>query len=395
MRGVTLAVGLVLVALSATPAAGQNALTDELREGAQEIEDLQRLMEDASLEENYWTDQVAATSSRVHAILDDLTRAEAVLVDLELSIVDVEGAIDITQSDILAKEAELSDTQVSIAETHEKVVTQAVELFKAGSNQAEVIFDYKTAQDAAIAVRYGTTLIEETNRTLATLEELRGQKEQQVVLIEDQKSSLEGDKAVLEKASADAEAQRQIVEENRDKAEAELINQRALLQTVKTEISHFEDELDALEGEQERLKALLAAAQSSSGLAPAELYPPLDGPVVSAFGPRLHPILGYTRMHTGIDIDGPRGADIFAAASGTVILAGSYGGYGNAVIIDHGGGMATLYAHQSSIVVSKGQKVLIADLVGYVGSTGLSTGPHLHFEVRLSGDPVDPASYFG
>lgn len=395
MRGLTLAVGLVLVALSATPAAGQNALTEELQDGAQEIEDLQQQMEDASLEANYWTDQVAATSSRLHAILDDLTRAEAVLTDLELSIVDVEGSIDVTQSDIFAKEAELSDTQVAIAETHEKVVTQAVELFKAGSNQAEVIFDYKTAQDAAVAVRYGTTLIEETNRALATLEELRGQKEQQVVLIEDQKSSLEADKAVLEKASSDAEVQRQIVEENRDKAETELINQRALLQTVKTEISHFEDELDALEGEQERLKALLAAAQSSSGLAPAELYPPLDGPVVSAFGPRLHPILGYTRMHTGIDIDGPRGADIFAAASGTVILAGSYGGYGNAVIIDHGGGMATLYAHQSSIVVSKGQKVLIADLVGYVGSTGLSTGPHLHFEVRLSGNPVDPASYFG
>ncbi len=395
MRGLTLAVGLVLVALSAAPAAGQNALTEELQEGAQEIEDLQQQMEDASLEANYWTDQVAATSSRLHAILDDLTRAEAVLTDLELSIVDVEGSIDVTQSDIFAKEAELSDTQVAIAETHEKVVTQAVELFKAGSNQAEVIFDYKTAQDAAVAVKYGTTLIEETNRALATLEELRGQKEQQVVLIEDQKSSLEADKAVLEKASSDAEVQRQIVEENRDKAETELINQRALLQTVKTEISHFEDELDALEGEQERLKALLAAAQSSSGLAPAELYPPLDGPVVSAFGPRLHPILGYTRMHTGIDIDGPRGADIFAAASGTVILASSYGGYGNAVIIDHGGGMATLYAHQSSIVVSKGQKVLIADLVGYVGSTGLSTGPHLHFEVRLSGNPVDPASYFG
>lgn len=395
MRGLTLAVGFVLVALSATPAAGQNALTEELQDGAQEIEDLQQQMEDASLEANYWTDQVAATSSRLHAILDDLTRAEAVLTDLELSIVDVEGSIDVTQSDIFAKEAELSDTQVAIAETHEKVVTQAVELFKAGSNQAEVIFDYKTAQDAAVAVRYGTTLIEETNRALATLKELRGQKEQQVVLIEDQKSSLEADKAVLEKASSDAEVQRQIVEENRDKAETELINQRALLQTVKTEISHFEDELDALEGEQERLKALLAAAQSSSGLAPAELYPPLDGPVVSAFGPRLHPILGYTRMHTGIDIDGPRGADIFAAASGTVILAGSYGGYGNAVIIDHGGGMATLYAHQSSIVVSKGQKVLIADLVGYVGSTGLSTGPHLHFEVRLSGNPVDPASYFG
>ena len=210
MRGVTLAVGLVLVALSATPAAGQNALTDELRESAQEIEDLQQLMEDASLEENYWTDQVAATSSRVRAILDDLTRAEAVLTDLEQSIVGVQGSIEVTQSDIFAKEAELSDTEVSIGESHKKVIAQAVELFKAGSNQAEVVFDYETAQEAAIAVRYGNTLIDQTNRFLATLEELRGQKVQQVGLIEDQKTSLEADKVVLEsllafkRAGADA-----------------------------------------------------------------------------------------------------------------------------------------------------------------------------------------------
>lgn len=389
-----LLVGLVLVALLATPAVGQNALTDQLQESAQEIEDLQQQMEDAALEQNYWTEQVAATSNRLATILDDLTRAEAVLADLELSITDVQGSIDVTQSEIFAKEAELSDTEAFIAETHDRVVVQAVELFKAGSNQAEVIFDYKTAQEAAVAVRYGTTLIEETNRSLATLEELRGQKEQQVVLIEDQRASLEADKVVLEGALVEAEVQRQVVDLAREKAEAELVTQRALLQTVKTEIAHFEEELDALEAEQERLKELLASAQTTSGLAPAELYPPLDGAVTSGFGPRLHPILGYTRMHTGLDITGARGEEIVAASSGTVILAASYGGYGNTVIIDHGGGMATLYAHQSNIVVSKGDRVLIADVIGYVGSTGLSTGPHLHFEVRLSGAPVDPTPYF-
>ncbi len=393
-RPLTLIVGLLLGALLVTPAAAQNALTEQLQESAQEIEDLQQQMEDASLEANYWTEQAAATSVRLNTILDDLTRAEAVLTDLEQSIVDVQGSIEVTQSDIFAKEAELSDTEVSIGESHKKVIAQAVELFKAGSNQAEVVFDYETAQEAAIAVRYGNTLIDQTNRFLATLEELRGQKVQQVGLIEDQKTSLEADKVVLESAAAEAQVQRQIVEQNREKAEAELITQRALLQTVKTEIAHFEDELDALEAEQDRLKELLASAQTTSGLAPAELYPPLDGAVTSGFGPRLHPILGYTRMHTGVDITGARGEAIVAAASGTVILAGSYGGYGNAVVIDHGGGMATLYAHQSSIVVSKGEKVLIADLIGYVGSTGLSTGPHLHFEVRLSGNPVDPVPYF-
>lgn len=386
--------GVLLVAITAVPALGQNALTDQLQEGAQEIEDLQQMMEDASLEANYWTDQVNSTSVRLNAILDQLIAAETLLADLELSIVEVEGSINVTELEIVDKEDELSNTEASIDDTHQKVITQAVELFKAGSNHAEVIFDYETAQEAAVAVRYGTTLIEETNRSLAILEELRGQKEQQVTLIEAQKANLEADRVLLEEARFEAEVQRQLVEENREKAEAELINQRALLQTVETEIAHFEEELDALEAEQERLKELLAQAQSNSGLAPAELYPPLDGPVVSGFGPRLHPILGYTRMHTGLDIDGPRGADIVAAASGTVIHAGSYGGYGNTVIIDHGGGMATLYAHQSSIIVSKGDNVLIADVVGYVGSTGLSTGPHLHFEVRLSGNPVDPSTYF-
>ncbi len=386
---------VLLLAVTAAPALGQNALTDQLQEGAQEIENLKQMMEDAALEANYWTEQVSATSSRLNAILDELIAAEALLADLELSIVEVEGSIEVTELEILDKEDELAATETSIEQTHQKVISQAVELFKAGSNQAEVIFDYETAQEAAVAVRYGTTLIEETNRSLAILEELRGQKTQQVNLIEAQKVDLEADRAQLEEARVEAEVQRQLVEESREKAEAELINQRALLQTVQTEIAHFEEELDALEAEQERLKELLAQAQSSSGLAPAELYPPVDGPVVSGFGPRLHPILGYSRMHTGIDLDGARGDQIVAAASGTVIYAGSLGGYGNTLIIDHGGGMATLYAHQSSMVASEGDKVLIADLIGYVGSTGLSTGPHLHFEVRVNGNPVDPAPFFG
>jgi len=98
-------------------------------------------------------------------------------------------------------------------------------------------------------------------------------------------------------------------------------------------------------------------------------------------------------MHTGVDIGGPSGAPIRAADSGVVVMAGWNGGYGNWTLIDHGGGLATGYAHQSSIGVSRGQRVGRGDVIGRVGSTGASTGPHLHFEVRVGGSPVNPLNY--
>ena len=115
--------------------------------------------------------------------------------------------------------------------------------------------------------------------------------------------------------------------------------------------------------------------------------------ISSPYGMRIHPIYKVKKMHTGIDIDAPSGAKIVAANSGKVILAGWNGGYGNCVIIDHGDGIATLYGHQSKILVSVGDKVAKGDTIGKVGSTGLSTGPHLHFEVRKDGKTTNPRGY--
>ena len=98
-------------------------------------------------------------------------------------------------------------------------------------------------------------------------------------------------------------------------------------------------------------------------------------------------------MHNGVDMNAGSGQAIVAASSGTVIFAGVKGGYGNTIMVDHGGGMVTLYAHQSKFAVSAGQSVKRGQTIGYVGSTGVSTGPHLHFEVRIGGNPVNPAKY--
>jgi murein DD-endopeptidase MepM/ murein hydrolase activator NlpD len=148
-------------------------------------------------------------------------------------------------------------------------------------------------------------------------------------------------------------------------------------------------EADALAAEDAGIRGQLAAAQGASDTTPSSqgLIWPVSGPVTSPFGYR------WGRLHAGIDIGVPYGTPIHAAASGTVVLAGWTGGYGNYTCIDHGGGMATCYAHQSSYAVSNAAHVSQGQVIGYVGSTGHSFGAHLHFEVRINGNPVDPLGY--
>jgi len=120
---------------------------------------------------------------------------------------------------------------------------------------------------------------------------------------------------------------------------------------------------------------------------------PAAGPITSGYGMRWHPIYGTYSMHTGIDIGAPHGAPVKAADGGTVIYVGWMGGYGNTVIVDHGGGISTLYAHLSGFAVSAGSNVSQGQVIAYVGSTGNSTGPHLHFEVRINGYHTNPLAY--
>jgi murein DD-endopeptidase MepM/ murein hydrolase activator NlpD len=117
---------------------------------------------------------------------------------------------------------------------------------------------------------------------------------------------------------------------------------------------------------------------------------PVTGRISSGYGYRIHPIHKVRKLHTGIDIAAPTGTPIRCGGDGTVVHASRWGGYGNCIIVDHGGGLATLYGHCSRLAVTKGQSVTEGQVIGYVGSTGLSTGPHLHFEVRRDGRPTNP-----
>lgn len=394
MKRLVVLVVVLLVASVAGPVSAQNALQDEIDKTAAEITDIEDLMSAAEGDISVWRSRISATTARMNTVLGELAAAEAVLADLDIAIIETRAAVSFTELEISQKENELARTTTNIVDTHDMVVTQAVELFKRGGGQIQTAFDFQSVQEAAVAVKYGSAVIAETNKALDSLEELRSQKQQQVELIEDQKLALDDQLTRLGLAQTQAVVQRATVEKGRKQVEAELVNQKALLQSVKNEVAHFELELEGLEAEQEELEQLFEELRRE-GVAPGELFRPLTPfRIVSSYGPRLHPILGYTRTHTGLDLDGNSGQEINAAASGTVIYSGARGGYGNTIIIDHGGGLATLYAHQSSLVARKGEDVTVGDVIGYVGSTGLSTGPHLHFEVRIDGDHTDPALYF-
>lgn len=211
--------------------------------------------------------------------------------------------------------------------------------------------------------------------------------------------------AVLQdRAQAQEERTRERARDARDAARELDIEQRVLrrtkrvrarmLATIKVDRGHIEDDTKALREQSFALAKRIAEIQGVPYAEPSDTSPsaagftwPTSGQITSGFGPR------WGRMHQGLDIAAPTGRPITAAKSGKVILAGPSGGYGNLVVVDHGGGLSTAYAHQSRIAVSVGDPVTQGGLLGYVGSTGHSTGPHLHFEVRMNGAARDPLPY--
>lgn len=165
-----------------------------------------------------------------------------------------------------------------------------------------------------------------------------------------------------------------------------------VLAKLRRERNALERELDAMEAASDRIMAEILARQGGGATTrfSGRFVTPVNGRFTSGFGYRIHPITGSKRMHTGVDIAAPTGTPIRAAASGVVITAGWMNGYGNTVVIDHGGGVSTLYGHCSRLYVSSGQRVASGQRIAAVGSTGFSTGPHLHFEKRVNGRPVNP-----
>lgn len=215
------------------------------------------------------------------------------------------------------------------------------------------------------------------------------------------KSEIESKKADAEALKAEQESSKATLEKSMNDLYKQSADAAAYIEELKTDKAEYERYLKEKEEEEKRAKQK-AGLQSSGTAADLSkvsdgmfLWPTNSDVITSAFSPnRVNPVTGVLRAHTGTDIGASYGAPIWAAQSGTVTLAEYNGGYGNCVVINHGNGVSTLYAHMSAILVSKGETVDIGTQIGRVGSTGNSTGPHLHFEVLIDGTAVDAMQFF-
>lgn len=295
-----------------------------------------------------------------------------------------------TQLNATAQEVKNMETSVKQAED---TYNKQMELFK---TRLRVM--YQNSNNS-----YIKTLAESENITdfLSKLQliETIGKKDKELaVSLDVAKKDLEYKKNLKEdekaKLQATADAQKKVVSSLQATKAAKEAEEKRINDSIK-KINQEEDNLLKKSQELTNLINTISIRRKGAYVNGQMQWPtPGYGLITSQFSNgRLHPVLGVTRPHTGIDIGAPMNAGIVAANKGTVILAGWQDGYGNTVIIDHGGNIATLYGHSSRLLVSTGQEVEAGQVIAKVGSTGLSTGPHLHFEVRVNGTPVNPLDY--
>jgi murein DD-endopeptidase MepM/ murein hydrolase activator NlpD len=367
-------------------------------------------------------DDLEEVNRRIDQMNADINSANASRTSVVADIVETRDALAIRQAELAATEEEISATEDEISNHQRTLEILRIQLQQSYQSLAEtrirlddskqqardwvraayigsssgtetIALSAESLTSVYVGLQYLDYLAADTDRALLEYESLQTQEVrlQEQIRADEEEVNLQIEELDVIKAGLDALAVTQV--ELAEEVATELAALTAKLDAVDATIAEFEDELEALEAEQARVERLIEEEASREGEAPGVLVRPVPGEITSPFGMRLHPIYGYYRMHNGVDMRAGYGQAISAGASGRVILAAYYGGYGNTIILDHGGGMTTLYAHQSSFNVSYGDQVAAGDVIGYVGSTGASTGPHLHFEVRLSGEPVDPADY--
>ena len=376
------------------PAATADDLDDDLSEVRSRIDSLSDQIDSAAASRSSLARDVKAAKTRMDEALSALDALRDDLALVRSRLVVKEQALRESRAQLHEQYQVLALTRTELAGARTDATDWAVETYmSAGAGVPEVAFSATAWNEVTVGIEYLDRVTESGVAAVARFETLLADEESTGAAIEAAEAALVGEVASLEETRAELEQFEAELEAKSEELRAEVERQRALLVRVEAEIAELEGTLAALEKEEDGIRSLIAARSSSGGRAPGQLVRPVPGVIESGFGPRFHPILGYSRMHNGLDMHCESGDAIVAAEAGTVILAGTKGGFGKTIMIDHGGGMVTLYAHQSGYAVSTGDSVGAGQVVGYCGSTGLSTGPHLHFEVRINGNPVNPANY--
>ncbi len=387
MRSAALVV-LVLLA-AATPALGDDATKKHAVDAR--ISSLQARTAAHRRRETELRDEVAGYTNRIRAL-------EARVGDVSLRLQTLESDLSLHQRrlDALNELFKLQSDRLTFLQGQYAAAVQAlnhrlVDIYESDPpSSLDVFLGANNVQDALDQVAYLTDIGVQDRRIAAEVADAKVQAAAARAKTKKLRVRVHGETAVIEARARQARDVRDELVGARDDLAGSRRRRLTDLSQLSSQDRADAEEIDALQAASAALTERIRAAQgqsSSTTVSSAGLVWPVSGPVTSPFGWR------WGRMHEGIDIGVSYGTPIHAAASGTVIYCGWESGYGNLTVLDHGGNLATAYGHQSSIAVSCGQHVTQGDVIGYVGSTGHSTGPHLHFEVRVNGSPVDPMGY--
>jgi murein DD-endopeptidase MepM/ murein hydrolase activator NlpD len=375
--------------------------TTTLSPREERVKELRDLMGEASAQEAVLLSEIADIEAR----LDDLDDAVA---DLTKQSNAAQRKLDTAERNLKKAEADqdaaiirLGAAQAQVDDSRQHMNQTVAAMYQRGTSEEQAVYvalvqGAANAQDLFSAQRYISGSVKSNRREL---DHFMALKEEADTLRKQVEARAEEIRATRDEQAAERDRLQGLKDQallNRAAARSEEDRQQDLLREVQDKKADFQSELNALQVESGAVGEFLRQVQAGQKLGPRKkrtFKAPVAGPVSSGFGTRVHPILGDVRMHTGIDYAVGTGYPIKAAGGGIVVWAGPRGGYGNAVIIDHRNGLATLYAHQSRVNVTVGQKVSTGQVVGFVGQTGMATGPHLHFEVRELGTPVDPLGY--
>jgi murein DD-endopeptidase MepM/ murein hydrolase activator NlpD len=318
-------------------------------------------------------------------VLGEMKTLSAEIDEVQKEIAFVEGQIAVKEDEILVMEYHIELKTEDVGLRTEYLSTRLLQLYMDGDVPLlDVIMESTNITDFLTRFDMMTAVLDNDAMLLRELGDARSELEYQKLNLEQTKALLEEDRAALEDKTGQLREQ---WDKNNTMAN-KLASDKAALVAAEKELAAANEMIKIYVAEIQKKYSFLYMGEGTMGW-------PLPGytRISDMYGMRAHPILKTKIFHAGIDLAAPRDTAVKAAETGIVIMAGSYGGYGNTVIIDHGGDVATQYSHLNSIKVKVGDSVLKGGDIGGVGTTGLSTGYHLHFEIRLKGEVIDPLNH--
>lgn len=327
---------------------------------------------------------VGSARKKESGILSEISRLEREINKTEKEIASLESQVKVVSNRIEVTQEDITQAEAHLAERTDVLNERLIKIYEVGDiSYLEVLLSASDFGDFLTRWELLKEIVNQDQELISTIAEEQRQ-------LQEKKKKLEDNQQALKNAQ---EAKQQKEEQLQNKAG----QRQAALKDVEKERRLYEQALKELEQASLEVEKMIQRLQQSTGAyqGTGKFTWPTPGYtyITSKYGMRFHPILKQNKLHTGIDIRVPKGAKIVAADSGRVIHVGYNSAYGNMIIIDHGGEISTLYAHLSKFETKVGAIVAKGQVIGRVGSTGWSTGPHLHFEVRKNGTPINPNTY--